>query len=91
MGGQARIGIARSRVRAAEKSIAQGQRAGRWSVTRRAERVSRPGRLNKRRRRVLVVTMPARRPILAVQRARLWAMTCTASHAALAANLPDGR
>ena len=37
-----------------------------------------------------MVTIPSPRPIRAVQRARLWAMTCTASQAPLAANLPDG-
>ena len=30
------------------------------------------------------------RPIRAVQRARLWAMTCTASQAPLAGNRPEG-
>jgi len=36
----------------AAHSIAHGQWAGRWSVTRRADRVSRPTRPNSRRRRV---------------------------------------
>src|SRR5450759_508079 len=90
-GRQASSGIARRRARAAANSAAQGQRAGRWSVSRRALRVSRPARANSRRRRVLVVTIPAPRPIRAVQRARLCAMTWTASQAAFAANLPDGR
>lgn len=72
-------------------SAAQGQRVGRWSVQRRAERVSRPTRLNSRRRSVLVVTMPALSPMRAVQRARLWASTCTASQAPLAAKRPEGR
>lgn len=89
--GQARSGIARSRARAVLNSIAHGQRFGRWSLTRRAERVSRPATANSRRRSVLVVTIPAPRPIRAVQRARLWAITWTASQAPLAANLPDGR
>ena len=40
----------------------------------------------KRRRRVLVVTSCSPRPSRAAQRARLWAITCTASQAALAAN-----
>ena len=31
------------------------------------------------------------RPMRVVQRARLWAMTCTASQAALAGKRPDGR
>ena len=64
-------GIARRRARAAAKLIAQGQRAGRWSVRRRAERVSRPARLNSRRRSVFVVTIPSVSPMRAVQRARL--------------------
>jgi hypothetical protein len=50
--------------------------------------VSRPARLKSRRRRVFVVTIPAPSPIRAIQRARLWAITCAASQAALAANLP---
>ena len=41
-----------------------------------------------RRRRVLKFCSP--RPIRAVQRARLWAITCTASQAPLAAKRPDG-
>jgi hypothetical protein len=90
-GGQARSGIARRRARAAANPIAHGQRAGRWSLTLRAERVSRPGRLNSRRRSVFVVTMPSPRPIRAVQRARLWARIWTASQAPFAANRPDGR
>ena len=68
--GQARSGIARSRSRAIANSAAHGQPAGRWSLTRRAERVSRPTRPNSRRRSVFVVTIPAPRPIRAVQRAR---------------------
>ena len=57
------------------------QRWGRCKVSWRAERVSRPAREKKRRRRVLVVTSCSPRPIRAVQRARLWAITCTASQA----------
>ena len=71
--------------------IAHRQRAGRCRVTRRAERVVRPVRANRRRRSVLVVTIPAPRPIRAVQRARLWAMTWTASQAPLAANVQISR
>jgi len=89
-GSQAR-GSARNLVRAWPKPTAHGQRAGRWSVTRRADRVSRPGRPNSRRRSVLVVTMPSPMPMRAVQLARSWAITCTASQAPLAANFPDGR
>jgi len=37
------------------------------------------------------VTIPSPRPSRAVQRARLWAITWTASQAPLAANRPDGR
>jgi IstB-like ATP binding protein len=40
------------------RAVAHGQRAGRWSVRRRAERVSRPARLNSRRRSVFVVRIP---------------------------------
>src|SRR5665647_1586460 len=87
---QAGGGIARSVARAAVKLTAHGQRAGRWRVTRRAERVSRPGTLNSRRRRTFVVTIPSPRPMRAVQRARLWAITWTASQAPLAANFPEG-
>ncbi len=66
---QARSGIARNRASAAANPIAHGQRVGRWSVQRRAERVSRPTRPNSRRRRVLVVTIPSPNPSRAVQRA----------------------
>ena len=38
-----------------------------------------------------MVTIRSPRPIRAVQRARLCAITCTASQAALAAKRPDGR
>ena len=41
--------------------------------------------------RVLVVTICSPRPIRAVQRAMLWAITCTASQAPLAAKRPEGR
>ena len=68
----------------------QGQRCGRCRVRRRAERVSRPAREKNRRRRVLVVAICSPRPTRAVQRARLWAVTCTASQAPLAAKRPDG-
>ena len=69
----------------------QGQRCGRCSVRWRAERVIRPAREKNRRRRVLVVTTCSPRPMRAVQRARLWAITCTASQATLAAKRPEGR
>ena len=54
-------------------------------MRRRAERVIRPTRAKTRRLRVLVITVRSPRPIRAVQRARLWAITCTASQAPLAA------
>ena len=87
---QAGSGIARSRARARLNWVSQGQRCGRCRVRRRAERVSRPAREKNRRRRVLVVAICSPRPIRAVQRARLWAVTCTASQAPLAAKRPDG-
>ena len=59
-------------------------------AARRAGEPSRPGP-KKRRRRVLVVTICSPRPVLAVQRARLWAISCTASQAPLAAKRPEGR
>ena len=59
-------------------------------MRRRAERVIRPAREKNRRRRVLVVTTCSPRPVRAVQRARLCAITCIASQAALAAKRPDG-
>ena len=57
----------------------------------RAERVSRPARAKTRRLRVLVVTICSPRPMRAVQRARLWAIACTASQVPLAAKRPEGR
>ena len=78
---QAGSGRARNRARAPLNSASQGQRCGRCKVRRRAELVSRPAREKKRRRRVLVVTTCSPRPMRAVQRARLWAITCTASQA----------
>ena len=62
--------------------VSQGQRWGRCKVRRRAERVSRPAIEKKRRRRVLVVTTGSPRPMRAVQRFRLCAITWTASQAA---------
>ena len=88
---QAGSGTARSRARARLNWASQGQRWGRCKVRRRAERVSRPARERKRRRGVLMVTTCSPRPMLAVQRARLWASTWTASQAALAAKRPEGR
>ena len=88
---QAGDGRARNRARARLNWFSQGQRWGRCKVRRRAERVSRPAREQKRRRRVLVVTSCSSRPMRVVQRARLWAITCTASQAPLAAKRPEGR
>ena len=82
---QAGNGRARNRARAPLNSASQGQRCGRCKVRRRAERVRRPAREKKRRLRVLVVTTCSPRPMRAVQRARLCAITCTASQAPLAA------
>ena len=71
--------------------VSQGQCWGRCRVRRRAERVIRPTRAKTRRLRVLVVTVRSARPMRAVQRARLWAITWTASHAPLAGKRPEGR
>ena len=38
-----------------------------------------------------MVTICSPKPMRAVQRARLWAITCTANQAPLAAKRPDGR
>ena len=84
-------GSARNLARAPLNWASQGQRWGRCKVRRRAERVSLPAMEKKRRRRVLVVTICSPRPLRAVQRARLWAITCTASPAALAGKRPEGR
>ena len=83
-------GMARSRARARLNCSSQGQRRGRCRVNRRAERVIRPTRAKTRRLRVLVIRVPSPRPIRAVQRARLCAITCTASQAPLAAKRADG-
>ena len=90
-GRQTGSGSARSRASAAAHWPVQGQRFGRCRVQRRAEWVSRPARAKKRRLSVLVVTIPSPSPSRAVQRARLCAITCTASHAAFAAKRPEGR
>ena len=88
---QAGSGMARSRARARLNFSSQGQCLGRCRVIQRAERVSRPAMAKNRRRRVLVVTSCSPRPMRAVQRARLCAITCTASQAPLAAKRPEGR
>ena len=51
----------------------------------------RPVREKKRRLMVLVVAVGSARAMRAVQRAKLWAITWTASQAALAAKRPEGR
>ena len=83
-GRQAGSGMARSRAKARLNWVSQCQRWGRC-------RVMRPASAKNRRRRVLVVTVCSPRPMRAVQRARLWAITCTASQAPLAAKRPEGR
>ena len=69
---QAGNGMACSRARARLPKASAGGDA------RRAERVSPPGEGEEACRRVLVVTICSPRPSRAVQRARLWAITCTA-------------
>ena len=83
-------GMARSRARARLNCSSQGQRRGRCRVNRRAERVIRPAKAKTRRLSVLVVTICSPRPMRAVQRARLCAITCTASQAPLAAKRARG-
>ena len=82
---QAGNGRARNRARARLNWVSQSQRWGRCRVRRRAEWVSRPAREKNRRRRVLVVTICSPRPMRAVQRARLCAITWIVSQAASAA------
>ena len=89
-GCQAGNGMACRRAKARLNWVSQGQRRGRCKVRRRAERVIRPTRAKTRRLRVLVITVRSPRPIRAVQRARLCAITWTASQAPLAAKRPDG-
>ena len=89
-GSQAGSGMARSRAMARVNWVSQGQCRGRCRVRRRAERVIRPTRAKNRRLRVLVVAIRSPRPMRAVQRARLCAITCTASQAPLAAKRPEG-
>jgi len=87
---QDRIGRALILLRAVRNAAAQGQFVGRRRCSRRAMCRSRPGTVNRRRRRVVAVArlMPARAP---TARARLWAITASASHAALALNRPEGK
>ena len=87
---QAGSGKARRCAKARLNRGSQGQRCGTCRVRRRAERVIRPARPKKRRLRVLVVTICSPKPVHAVQRARLRAITSTASQAPLEAKRPDG-
>ena len=89
-GSQAGSGMARSRAMARVNWVSQGQCRGRCRVRRRAERVIRPTRAKNRRLRVLVVAIRSPRPMRAVQRARLCAITCTASQAPLGGEAPRG-
>ena len=84
-------GRARNRARALLNWFRQGQPCGRGRVRRRALRVMRPAREKKRHRMVLVVAIGSPSPMRVVQRARLWASTCTASQAALTGKRPEGR
>ena len=84
---QAGGGSARSPGERCEEVLAQGQRAGIRSVERRAVRVSRPGMVSSRRRRVRAVgTVVSGSPISLVQRSRLCASAAITVQAALAAN-----
>ena len=80
-GRQAGSGMARSRATARVNWVSHGQCWERCRVRWRAERVIRPTRAKTRRLRVLVVTVGSPRPTRAVQRARLCAITWTASQA----------
>ncbi len=74
-------GRARSRAKALLNWFCQGQLWGKCRVRRRALRVCLPAREKNRRWRVLVVASCSPRPTRPVQRARLWAITWTASQA----------
>ncbi len=82
-------GIARSRP-GRENWVSQGQRCG-CRVRRRAETGEPSGQGEEPSPKGLGGRdLLAQTPIRAVQRARLWAITCTASQAPLAAKRPDG-
>lgn len=87
-GDQEGSGKARNRARALLNWFCQGQPWGKCRVRRRAVRVMRLGREKKRRRRVLVVATGSPKPRRVVQRAKLCAMICIASQAALAGKRP---
>ena len=89
---QVTAGSALIRASARMKSCCQGQRAGRWRVHWRAVRVSRPGMLSSRRRRVRAArTVWRGRPIAVVQRVRLCAIAAITVQALLALNWPEGK
>ena len=87
-GRQAGNGMACSRAKARLNWVSQGQRRGRCKVRRRAERVIRPTRAKTRRLRVLVITVRSPRPIRAVQRARLCALSEPPSEMTYGAGIP---
>ena len=73
--------MVRSRTKARVNWVSQGQCWGRCRVRRRAERVISPTRAKTLRPVVLVVITCTPRAMRAVQRAKLLAITCTASQA----------
>src|SRR5439155_8053948 len=81
--------MARSLARASRKAPAHGHPCARRRVSLRPELTIRPGTPRWRRRSVLVAIRASVRPSRETHRARLWAMTFRASHAALAPNLPE--
>ena len=88
---QAGSGRARNRARARSNWASQGQRCGRCSVRRRRRAGDPSGQGEEPPPEGLGGSPPARpRPMHAVQRAMLWAITCTASQAALAAKRARG-
>ena len=87
-GRQAGSGMARSRAKARVSWVFQGQCWGRCRVRRRAERVIRPTRAKTRRLRVLVVTICSPKPMRAVQRARLCAITLNRQPGAVGGEAP---
>lgn len=89
---QTATGSALIRSSASTKASRQGRRAGRWRVTLRAERVSRPGMASRRRRKVSSIRGEAPgEPIAWLQRARLWAIAASWVQAELAEKSPEGK
>ena len=86
-GRQAGNGMACSRAKARLTWVSQGQAGAEIEAARRAGDPSQT-RAKTRRLRVLVITVRSPRPIRAVQRSRLCAITWTASQAPLAASAP---